>query len=89
MPEQMKDLFKDVLQRDIYNKAEADIGDAFERVVINFSIMEGTSPRIVFPAIVALAWILRSAMLAVKEAGDEVLYEKICKFVQTIITSKE
>ena len=89
MSEQMKDLFKDVLQRDIYNKAAVDISDAFERVVRNFSLVEGTSPKIVFPAIIALAWTLRSAMLTVKTVGDEVLYEEICKVVQTIITSKE
>ncbi len=89
MDTKMQNLFNNTLQRDVYSKAEDDISDAFTRVVTNFSGMGGPNINVIFPAIMALAWILSTALLSLKVMGDRKLYLMIRKCVQVIITSEE
>jgi hypothetical protein len=74
MPELVTDMFNTALQRDVFNKTRDDMGESFARILRNFSQGPAVSSSVVYPAIIALAWTLRAALLSVKQQAGPKVY---------------
>ena len=89
MPHLVTDMFHSSSERDVYYKMRDDVGKTFERVLKNFLQGPVIPSGVLTPAIVALAWVLRSAILPVRTTGSEEAYQLLLTMARTILEMPE
>ncbi len=89
MAEKVTDIFTSAFQRDVYFKTRDDVGDSLYHVLNNFSQGPFARADVVIPAVVAVAWVLRAALLPIKMEGKKEDYEQLCDLAVSIIRADE
>ena len=82
---EITDLFNTALERDVYFKIRDDVAETYQRSLTNFITGPILPSTVCTPAIIALAWIIRAALLPVKESGNEEAYQLILKCVREVV----
>lgn len=81
------DIFNTALERDVYHKTRDDVGAAFARVLINFDQGPIVTGEVVYPALYAVAWVLRAALLSVRAQRGDTAYRAALAVAMQLVTS--